>query len=545
MLQNARLALLRRYLAPQARTAVLTGLLLLAATGLRLAAPRVARTFINGVSGGESQERLLWLAASFVGLSLAAQTMKVLAEYGSERVAWTATNALRLDLTGHLLRLDASFHKARTPGELIERVDGDVGLLSGFFAKVLPQVTGSLLLLAGVLVLLWAESWQLGLAFTGLALLTGLALNLVRRLAVPDITLTRERSALYYGTTGEVLGATEDLRASGAVAYALQRVADRLRAWMQVALRAELLGMLVWVSAIAAFALVDAMAVGLSGWLYGQGALSLGTVYMVMAYAALLAQPIEMLRSQMQELQKAATSMARVGELMATRSRVADGGRELPAGPLAVEFDAVGFGYGEGSVLQNLSFRLEPGRRLGLVGRTGSGKSTIARLLFRMYDPEQGAVRLGGVDLREARLAGLRNRVGLVTQEVQIFAATLRENLTFFDPAVPAERLVAVLEEVGLGPWLQRLPQGLETPLTPSALSAGEAQLLAFARVFLKDPGLVILDEASSRLDPATEALLERAVDRLLAGRTAIIIAHRLHTVARADQILRLEEVQG
>ncbi|HEY8745896.1 MAG TPA: ATP-binding cassette domain-containing protein, partial [Chloroflexota bacterium] len=175
-------------------------------------------------------------------------------------------------------------------------------------------------------------------------------------------------------------------------------------------------------------------------------------------------------------------------------------------------------------------------------GRTGSGKTTIARLLFRLYDPQQGSICLGDVDLRRLRLATLRGRVGLVTQDVQLFAASLRDNLTFFDAAVPDEQLRATLAALGLLPWLARLPQGLDTPISAASLSAGEAQLLALARVFLKDPGLVILDEASSRLDPLTEGLLERALDRLLTGRTAIIIAHRLATIARADDILILEE---
>jgi ABC-type multidrug transport system fused ATPase/permease subunit len=178
---------------------------------------------------------------------------------------------------------------------------------------------------------------------------------------------------------------------------------------------------------------------------------------------------------------------------------------------------------------------------LGLLGRTGSGKSTLARLLFRLYDPQAGEVRLGGVELREARLAGLRARVGLVTQDVQLFAASLRDNLTFFDAHVSDARLLEVLEALGLMPWLARLPQGLHTPISGASLSAGEAQLVALARVFLKNPGLVILDEASSRLDPATEALLEQALTRLLEGRSAIIVAHRLATVERADEVLILE----
>jgi ABC-type multidrug transport system fused ATPase/permease subunit len=183
---------------------------------------------------------------------------------------------------------------------------------------------------------------------------------------------------------------------------------------------------------------------------------------------------------------------------------------------------------------------------LGLLGRTGSGKTTLTRLLFRLYDLSSGAIHLGGVDLRVARLHELRERVGIVTQDVQLFQASIRDNLTLFDRSIADERIMAMLEQLELAGWVSSLKHGLDTELGPGGggLSAGEAQLLAFARVFLQDPGLVILDEASSRLDPATERLIERAVDRLLAGRTGIIIAHRLATVQRADEIMILEHGQ-
>jgi ATP-binding cassette subfamily B protein len=181
---------------------------------------------------------------------------------------------------------------------------------------------------------------------------------------------------------------------------------------------------------------------------------------------------------------------------------------------------------------------------LGLLGRTGSGKSTISRLLFRLHDPTEGAVRLGGTDIRHTRLDSLRERIGLVTQDVQLFQGTLRDNVALFDPTVTDERLCEVFSTLDLDEWLAGLPAGLDTPLGAGGrgLSAGEAQLVALARVFLKDPGLVVLDEASSRLDPATERLLERAVTHLLDGRTGVVIAHRLSTVERADRILILED---
>ena len=213
---------------------------------------------------------------------------------------------------------------------------------------------------------------------------------------------------------------------------------------------------------------------------------------------------------------------------------------------MSVAFQNVSFAYHAGvPVLHDVSFHLQPGRVLGLLGRTGSGKTTLSRLLCRFYDPSAGELCLSGVDIRLTRLSDLRQRVGLVTQEVQLFQGSLRDNLTLFEKTIDDESIITALRTLGLEAWYRALPNGLDTEIrSGGGLSAGEGQLLALTRVFLKDPGLVILDEASSRLDPATEGLLEGAITQLLKNRTVIIIAHRLSTVQRADEILILEEGQ-
>jgi ATP-binding cassette subfamily B protein len=277
----------------------------------------------------------------------------------------------------------------------------------------------------------------------------------------------------------------------------------------------------------------------------------------LVTYTDAIFRPLEQITNEIQNLQKAAASIERIQELLNTPVKITDGNQgELQPGALGVRFEAVQFAYeltadSDGNppkqVLHDLSFTLQPGEVLGLLGRTGSGKTTISRLLFRLYDPQGGAIQLGHNqewhDLRDLTLDNLRAHVGIVTQDVQLFKASVRDNLTFFDSSISDQQVLDALDALGMGEWCRNLPQGLDTELTTggTGLSAGEAQLLAFTRVFLRNPGLVILDEASSRLDPATEQRIERAVDQLLTGRTGIIIAHRLATVHRADEILILE----
>ncbi|MEO8286275.1 MAG: ABC transporter ATP-binding protein [Chloroflexota bacterium] len=537
--------LLSSYLRPQRRRVITLGAILLVGLTLELANPWILRAFIDGALAKAPLESLIWVAVLFLVAALGTQLVSVAQTYVAENVGLTATNQLRLDLTLHTLRLDPSFHGSHTPGELIERVDGDVATLGNFFSRLVVQLFANALLLVGVLVLMYTIDWRVGLSMTFFVAVTVLLVNKMRNFAVPYWRQARQASAELFGYLEERLSGTEDIRSSGATAYAMRKLYERSRNLLRRDRRASFMGTASSATSLIVFTVGTAIALGLGVILFQANAITLGTVYIIFSYTESLRRPIDQITRQFQDLQQAGASINRIGDLLLERSVLHDGsGPAISPSALPVRFDHVTFGYGGEPVLQDVSFELKPGEVLGVLGRTGSGKTTLTRLLFRLYDPQQGSVQLGGSDLQDTQLASIRQNVGMVTQSIHLFHASLRNNLTLFDPTIPDERVIEVLEDLGMGDWLDSMPQGLDTKLAPggSTLSAGQGQLVAFARVFLRGPGLVILDEASSRLDPATERKVESAVDRLLVGRTAIVIAHRLATVQRADSILIMDE---
>lgn len=417
---------------------------------------------------------------------------------------------------------------------------------------------GSVLLLSGILLVLFFEDWRIGLALSIFTVIAAIALYLIREIAVPSNAANMQAHAMLFGLIEERIAGIDDLRANGGGWYVMRRFQEAMRNVLLKGRKALVLGGTIWFAVAVLFGTGIATALAVGTYLYLNGLITLGTVFLFVQYTQLLRIPLEQLSDQLKLLQQAIASIDRIREIFSYRSTVLDGASDqaLPNGPLSVSFEQASFAYNDGlvnpetgedgstrAVLSQLNFMLKPGEVVGLLGRTGSGKTTIMRLLLRLYDVTEGAIRLGGIDLRETTIGRLRSRIGVVTQDVQLFQASVRDNLTLFDPSISDERIMEVIEQLGLSDWLRSLPNGLDSELSHGngGLSAGEAQLLAFARVFLRDPGLVILDEASSRLDPATERLIERAIDQLLKDRTAIIIAHRLGTVQRADSIMILD----
>ncbi|NSW53702.1 MAG: ABC transporter ATP-binding protein [Anaerolineae bacterium] len=569
------LNLFGRYLGSRWQLLALLVTAVLGDIALQLINPQIVSSFIDTALAGGENHLLVGLAVRFLVFSILQSALALSATYVAQLVTWGATNDLRNDVMAHTLRLDLSFHNNHTPGEMIERIVGDIQQLGDFFSRMTVVLMANIFLIGGILVLLWRENWLLGVVLSAFILVILTVLYLTRNIAVKSFRENRKAFADLFGFIEERLSGLEDIVSNGGREYTLLRMAQHYREVRRTEIRQAIMGNLFYVTGFMPFVIGITLVLGISADLYLQGAISLGIVYLTFQYTTMMRRPLQAIAFQMRNLQNATAGIWRIKELMDISPVVKEPAASIPLAvngskePLGVQFRNVTFRYDDAPplemmalakrenhettlddlILKGINLELAPGKILGLLGRTGSGKTTMIRLLCRLYDPVEGSIRIGYpgqnmVDLRDLSFKDLRHDVGVITQQVQLFYASVRDNLTFFDRNISDERILEVIHELGADNWFNALPDGLDTRIETGAvgLSAGESQLLAFTRIFLRDPGLVILDEASSRIDPATEAMLERAMDRLIQNRTAIIIAHRLATVERADEIMILSQ---
>ena len=519
------------------------GALVAAGSALTIAGPLVVRRIVDVTVDGTTASAVTRLALLFLAIAVSAQLLSVIVAWLATVAAWRTTNDLRLTMTRHVLGLDHEFHRTHTPGELIQRVDGDITSVSEFLGQVVTKAAGAALLVAGMVIVLSVIDWRLGL---GMAVYVGLALAVIistRHRAISESSDEMGALGRLYGGIEERLTAAEDLRASGAADHVAWRFVEDSEEALVSAVRRERAFLVMWwfVQGAVAAGWVFALVVG--AVLYDRGVISLGTAFLLFQFVLLVARPLEEVVHELETVQKANGAMVRVADLLALRPNVVDDGTvSPPPGPLAVAATGVQFDYGDDRpVLRDVDVHIAAGRSVGIVGRTGSGKTTFSRLVLRLVEPTSGVVTLDGVPIADIPFSELRRRVALVPQEVELFAGTLRDNVTLFDDTRSEADVVDALERVGLG-VLAAAGVDRELGAGGAGLSAGEAQLLALARVWLRDPDLVVLDEATARVDPETERRLEAAVVDLMRGRTTLVIAHRLSTLKSVDEVIVFDQ---
>lgn len=539
------IALLKKYLVKEKKGLLALFLILILNVLVETAKPRLLGEFIDQVVTDVPLASIYGLAVLFLVLTATKQGIGIAIAWLTQNIGWRATNGLRIDLTSHTMDLDMAFHKRFTPGQLVERVDGDINSLFGFFTTFITGIVMNLFMMAGVFVYFFFIDWRFALLYMGATILVYLYMIVMGKKIDEISEHLREEESNLYGIIGEAITSVEDIRTLDARPHLMNRMNAVLRRLFKWFKRDFMFGFGAWGYDEAVLWGVEFIVVLLMAKMVFAGELSIGTAYLINRLGELIIMPILNLREELMYMQKTDASIRRIREILSEKRDLSSGTETVTANTGGIELDHVHFSYEDNEkVIDDVTLRLEKNKILGLLGRTGSGKTTLARLIVKLYDPSEGTVYLDGTDARRLSDETLRRKISYVTQEVQLFNTSVRDNLTLYDPSVTDEKIMATIDRIGIRDWFSKLPEGLDTKISTEApfLSTGELQLLTFIRVFLKEPEIVILDEATSRLDPITEKYLEKALNTLLENRTAIIIAHRLKTVLRADEIMILED---
>ncbi len=499
------------------------------------------------VPGGPDMRVVGTIVAATAALLLVTVLTTYLMNVRLYTVSETALARLRVRTFRHIHDLSMLHQQAQRRGSLVSRVTSDADQISQFlqWGGVMLLVSTTQLVVATV-VMLW-YSWQLTLVvLVAFAPLVAGVRYFQRQLAV-RYGEVRERVGHMLAAVGESVVGAAVIRAYGVRDRSAARLDGAINANLRSQRRAQRYSVALFSTAELVAGLAMATVVVFGVLLGAGGTLSAGELTAFLFLVTLFVQPVQSATEVINEAQNAVAGWRRVLEVADLPADVADpgpAGQPLPPGPIGVRFEAVGYAYPGGpEVLRDVDLSITPRTRVAVVGETGGGKTTFAKLLTRLMDPTRGRVLLGDVDLTEVPFASLRSRVVLVPQDGFLFTASVADNVRFARPGLPDERILAAFDELGLADWIGSLPAGLGTQVGErgEALSVGERQLVALARAYLADPDLLVLDEATSAVDPATEVRLQRALEVATRGRTTIAIAHRLSTARAADEVIVID----
>lgn len=534
------------YFRPYRWRVLATIALMLVVTGAALATPALAQVAIDdGITAG-SVRALLVIVAVFVVIGVAGWIAGYWQAYLSSWVGNRVLLDLRRQVFRHLMRLELGHHERTPTGRSVSRLTADIEAVNQLVVEGATSLVINGLTLIGVVIILLAYDWKLALAAFLIFPLLAVGTWWFRVRATRAYRLTRERVAVVLSVLQENLSGIRVVQAHGREEEARRRFREANLEYR----RANMSTITVSGAYFPGVELLAALGTALILWYGGNRVLdadlSVGVMVAFIGYLASFFDPIQQLSQLYNTFQAAMAALEKIFGVLETDPRIADApdAVDLPDVAGRIDLDGVSFGYGREYVIRDVDLHVEPGTTVALVGATGAGKSTLAKLIARLYDPDEGAVRIDGIDLREVREESLRGAMGIVPQEGHLFSGTIAENVRFAHPLATDEEVRRALDAVGALAFVDDLPDGIDTDVQErgARLSAGQRQLICFARALVPDPRLVVLDEATSSIDIATEKRIEDALDRLLEGRTAVIIAHRLSTIRRADVIVVVED---
>jgi ABC-type multidrug transport system fused ATPase/permease subunit len=542
-----RVAVLWQLTRPYRGRTTLAIVALLAAVSTSLAPPYLAKLAIDDGIRGDDLTFLGWIVVAFVAAGLLYLVANSAQTYLTGWVGERVLTDLRKRLFGHLQRLSLGYYERNRAGTVISRLTNDVEALDRLVTEGVTSLFQNTLTLFGSAIILFLLDWRLALAALVVFPFMSVATALFRRYSSRAYRRVRERLANVTATLAEDIAGmrvVQSFTREHRNAQRFREVNDHYRAanYETVVLNALYFPFVEFLSATA-----TAVVLGLGGYFVFDGSMTVGTLFAFIGYLSNFFDPVQQLSQLYNTFLSAVAALDKIIDVIDEEPEVRDrpGARELPRIDGHVRFDGVRFGYGSGpDVLHGIDLDVPAGTTVALVGHTGAGKSTIAKLLARFYEPRDGRITIDGRDLRDVTQESLRRQLGIVPQEGFLFAGTVRENIAFGRPDASPEEIAAAARAVGAHEFVLELEDGYETQVGErgSRLSLGQRQLVAFARALLADPRILVLDEATSSVDIGTERRIELALRTLLAGRTAFIIAHRLSTIRNADRIVVLED---
>ena len=539
------------------------GLLLIIAAS-QLIGPKIIQYIIDNIIDSskppasamtvpERVNAILLAAGAYLGVAIAGTAVGYIQAITLFKLGISIVTELKDSLFRKCLRLGLDFHEDHSPGKLISRVESDTETLKELFSNVALNLLRNVIVFIGILVILCFESMRLAIwILLLLPPLFGAAFWFIGYMR-KFWRAVRAQWAVVMGYVTEYVQGTEVIQMYNYEERARKRMHEVNLGKYKVEVPAQFLDYGFWGAFMFGeiLAIIAVLVFGIKG-VY-DGTVTIGTLVMFLLYISMLFQPILQLSEQLNFIQRSFISIERVFGILESEPAVEDGNR--PATELSFEneirFENVWFAYDQPDkdgkyswVLRGVSFKVKKGERIALVGASGHGKSTIVSLLLRFYDPQRGRVLVDGQDIREFPIEAWRKRIGLVLQDIFLFPGSVQDNIRVFDEAIPTSRVEEVAAIAKADGIVERLPEKYAGELAERGanLSVGERQLLSFARALAYDPALLVLDEATSSVDPHTERMVQEALDHLLAGRTAVIVAHRLSTIQNADCILLIKD---
>ena len=536
------------YFKPYRRRVLWTIALMLLVTAAGLAGPALAQVAIDdGIQQG-SVTALMIIVSVFVVIGLIGWIAGYWQSYLSSWVGERVLLDLRRQLFRHMMRLELGHHERTPTGRSVSRLTSDIQAINQLVVEGATSLVINGLSLIGVIIILMVYDWKLAIAAFAIFPILALGTWWFRVRATAAYRLTRERVASVLTVLQENLSGIRVVQANGRQDEARRRFREANADYRSANMSTINISGLYFPGVELLAALGTALILWYGGSRVLNDDLSVGVMVAFIGYLASFFDPIQQLSQLYNTFQSAMAALEKIFGVLETDPRISDRNEavDLPDVAGRVRLDHVSFGYGREYVIRDVSIDIEPGTTVALVGATGAGKSTLAKLIARLYDPDEGVVSIDGIDLRDVREESLRSEMGIVPQEGHLFSGTIADNVRFAHPLASDDDVRRALDAVGALEFVDGLPDGMNTDVQErgARLSAGQRQLICFARALVADPRLIILDEATSSIDIGTERRIEEALDRLLVGRTAVVIAHRLSTIRRADRILVVQDGQ-